>query len=44
MGSPGWKGSDLTDEELRCVQRFDNTTGIDSIGFFIASFIKIDET
>ncbi|CAH0555236.1 unnamed protein product [Brassicogethes aeneus] len=40
LGSHGWQGSALNEDQRRLVQRFDCTDNVDSVGFFIAGFIK----
>lgn len=40
LAGPGWKGTNLNDEQLAKVQRFGPDQSIDSVGFFIAKFIK----
>lgn len=39
LGSPGWPGTNLKPDQLNLVQRF-GPNQTDSIGFFIAHFIK----
>lgn len=46
LGGHGWRGAhDLSDEQLRKVQRFSDLDGVcvnrDTIGFFLAKFIKL---
>ncbi|EFA09726.1 tRNA (cytosine(72)-C(5))-methyltransferase NSUN6 isoform X2 [Tribolium castaneum] len=40
LGGPGWDGTQLTSEQLKKVQRFGPHQSIDSVGFFIAKFVK----
>lgn len=43
IGDPGLKGTDLTEDQLKKVQRFGPRSKIDSIGFYIAKFVKRDQ-
>lgn len=40
LGGPGWEGTELSNEQLRKVQRFGPKQSVDSVGFFIAKFTK----
>ncbi|XP_044271977.1 tRNA (cytosine(72)-C(5))-methyltransferase NSUN6 [Tribolium madens] len=41
LAGPGWEGTQLTNEQLKKVQRFGPQQSIDSVGFFIAKFVKV---
>ncbi|XP_068898040.1 tRNA (cytosine(72)-C(5))-methyltransferase NSUN6 isoform X2 [Tenebrio molitor] len=40
LGGPGLKGAQLSEDQLRKVQRFGPKQPVDSVGFFIAKFVK----
>jgi 16S rRNA C967 or C1407 C5-methylase (RsmB/RsmF family) len=40
LGGPGLKGAQLSEGQLRKVQRFGPNQPVDSVGFFIAKFVK----
>lgn len=40
LGSPGWIGTSLTDNQLKKVQRFGPNSEVDSVGFFFCVFKK----
>ncbi|XP_030753962.1 putative methyltransferase NSUN6 [Sitophilus oryzae] len=40
IGGPGWKGTSLNEEERLLLQRFGPNQELDSVGFFIACFVK----
>jgi 16S rRNA C967 or C1407 C5-methylase (RsmB/RsmF family) len=41
LGTPGWRGCGLSEEECSMVQRFDPSTDEASIGFFVAKFERL---
>ena len=41
LGSPGLPGCGLNEQERHCVKRFDPTSDLDTMGFFVAKFRKV---
>ncbi|XP_017780642.1 PREDICTED: putative methyltransferase NSUN6 [Nicrophorus vespilloides] len=40
LGGRGWKMNGLKDDQLELMQRFGPDDGVDSVGFFVAKFVK----